>query len=132
MRPNSKFRGNVFVANLPHGYTDEELAQAFDEYGLVLGAHLARDPITGSTKGYGLVNLAPDRAAAAAAAALNGTEIGGRRIEARLADPDMAINLPRPPRAEPVFEAPTRPHFPASAAPARRPVVVEYRTRRFS
>lgn len=132
MRPNNKFRGNVFVANLPHGYTDEELAQAFDDYGLVLGAHLARDPITGSTKGYGLVNIAPEKAAAKAAEALNGTEIGGRRIEARLADPDMAINLPRPPRAEPVFEAPTRPHFPASAAPARRPVVVEYRTRRFS
>src|SRR5262245_16661437 len=74
MRPNNKFRGNVFVANLPLGYSDEELAQAFDAYGLVLGAHLARDPITGSTKGYGLVNIAPDKAAAAAATALNGTE----------------------------------------------------------
>ncbi len=38
MRPINKFRGNVFVANLPNGYTDEQLAQLFDPYGIVLGA----------------------------------------------------------------------------------------------
>ena len=37
----TKFRGNVFVANLPLGYSDEQLAQTFDEFGLVLGAYLA-------------------------------------------------------------------------------------------
>ncbi len=132
MRPNNKFRGNVFVANLPHGYSDEDLAQAFDAFGLVLGAHLARDPITGETKGYGLVNIAPDRVAVEAAAALNGKQIGGRRIEARRADPEMAINLPRPPRSpEAPLPAPTR-NFHAVTAPPRRPVIVEYRTRRFS
>ena len=45
-----KFRGNVFVANLPKGYTDEDLAKAFDPFGIVVGAFLARDSVTGAPK----------------------------------------------------------------------------------
>jgi RNA recognition motif-containing protein len=89
-----KFRGNVFVANLPDGYTDAKLAEAFDPYGIVIGACLARDPETGALKRHGLVNIAPERAAAAAVADLNGTNIGGRRIEVRVADPDMGLTIP--------------------------------------
>jgi RNA recognition motif-containing protein len=97
MRPQ-KFKGNVFVANLPKGYTDEDLAQAFDPYGIVIAAFLARDPLTGAAKGHGLVSLAPDRAAAAAVEAINGTKIGGQKIEARIAEPTMALTIPAPPR----------------------------------
>lgn len=130
MRPNNKFRGNVFVANLPLEFSDEQLAALFDSFGLVLGAYLARDPVTGAKKGYGLVNLAPDRAAAEAVKALNGKQIGGRRVEAKLADPNMAITLPRPRRAiaGPGYDAPGYDAAPL-AAPTRRPVVVEYRRR---
>lgn len=104
MRPD-KIRGNVFIANLPRGFTDEELAEAFDPYGMVLSAHLARDPVTGETQGHGLVQLAPDKAVEKAIAGLNATRVGGRRIEARRADPGMGIALPRP---RPAFR-PARP-----------------------
>jgi RNA recognition motif-containing protein len=133
MRQN-KFRGNVFVANLPNGTTDEQLAQMFDQYGIVLGAFLARDAATASTKGCGLVNIAPARAAEAAIAALNGTTVGGRRIEVRAAAPEMAITMPKPPRSN-ARPSGDRPHFaPAekshyAARPAARPVTVEYRNR---
>jgi len=60
---HQKFRGNVFVANLPKGYTDVQLAQAFDRFGIVMGACLARDLATGEVKGHGLVDLAPKGAA---------------------------------------------------------------------
>ena len=133
MRQN-KFRGNVFVANLPNGTTDEQLAQMFDQYGIVLGAFLARDAATASTKGCGLVNIAPARAAEAAIAALNGTTVGGRRIEVRAAAPEMAITMPKPPRsARPMGDRPAyapaaeKTHF--AARPAARPVTVEYRNR---
>jgi hypothetical protein len=137
MRQN-KFRGNVFVANLPNGTTDEQLAQLFDQYGIVLGAFLARDAATASTKGCGLVNIAPARAAEAAIAALNGTIVGGRRIEVRAAAPEMAITMPKPPRparlsaprsadGEPRAYAGEKAHF--AARPAARPVTVEYRNR---
>lgn len=107
-----KFRGNVFVANLPKGFTDAQLAEAFDEFGIVIGALLARDAATGAPKTHGLVNIAPERAAAAAVAALNGKEVGGRRIEVRLADPDMALTIAHRPRPS----ADTR-----AGAPAARP-----------
>ena len=97
MRPD-KIRGNVFVANLPHGFTDAQLAEAFDPYGIVLIAHLARDPATGETRGHGLVQLAPDRAVEDAVAGLTETGIKGRRIEARQADPEMGISPPTQPR----------------------------------
>jgi polyadenylate-binding protein len=133
MRQN-KFRGNVFVANLPNGTTDEQLAQMFDQYGIVLGAFLARDAATASTKGCGLVNIAPARAAEAAIAALNGTTVGGRRIEVRAAAPEMAITMPKPPRSNarpggdrPQFAPAEKSHY--AARPAARPVTVEYRNR---
>ena len=97
MRPD-KIRGNVFVANLPRGFTDAQFAEAFDPFGIVLGAHLARDPATGETLGHGLVQLAPDRAVEAAVAGVNETGIAGRRVEARRADPEMGISPPTPPR----------------------------------
>ena len=123
-----KFRGNVFVANLPKGYTDEELAKAFDPYGIVVGAFLARDSVTGATKRHGLVNIAPERAAAEAIAALDGTEIGGRRIEARLADPGMALKIPArlgQPRYDAGPKRTARPAAPAAPAKSPRPFVVE-------
>ncbi len=116
MRPE-KIRGNVFVANLPHGFTDAELAEAFDPYGIVLFAHLARDPDTGETRGHGLVQLAPDRAVEGAVAGLNETGIAGRRIEARRADPEMGITPPRQTRQR--ADGP-RPFQGSASMPGRR------------
>jgi RNA recognition motif-containing protein len=123
-----KFRGNVFVANLPKGYTDEELAKAFDPFGIVVGAFLARDSVTGAPKRHGLVNIAPERAAGEAVAALNGIEIGGRRIEARLADPEMALTIPTrlgQPRFDAAPKRMPRPAAPAAPAKTPRPFIVE-------
>ncbi|MBV9748090.1 MAG: hypothetical protein JO157_04680 [Acetobacteraceae bacterium] len=89
-----KIRGNVFVANLPIGLTDEQLAEAFDPYGLVLRAYLARDPATGQTRTYGLVQIAPDRVVETAIAGVSAAGVSGRRVEVRRADPSMSIALP--------------------------------------
>ncbi|HEV3177306.1 MAG TPA: hypothetical protein VGZ72_15040 [Stellaceae bacterium] len=121
MRKQS-FRGNVFVANLPQGFTDGDLAQTFDVFGLVIGALLARDSKTGAPKTHGLVDIAPQRAADAAIAAMNGTVIGGSQIEVRRADPAMSITVPG--------AGPSRAHVerrePRPAARTRA-VVVEHR-----
>jgi RNA recognition motif-containing protein len=123
MRKQS-FRGNVFVANLPHGFTDEDLAQTFDAFGIVIGALLARDK-TGATKNHGLVDIAPQKAADAAIAAMNGTVIGGSQIEVRHADPAMSITMPGPAPARARVER-REPHL----APRTRAVVVEHRSLR--
>src|SRR5215470_16285919 len=131
-RRTDQFRGNVFVANLPRGCTDEQLAQAFDQYGFVVGAFVARDPVTRSPMTYGLVDIAPAAAAAEAVAALNGSKIAGRVVEVRISDPTQYLTIPMPPRAANVASAPTasyyRPVMPARTMAPRKPVQVEYRS----
>lgn len=97
MRPD-KIRGNVFVANLPDGLTDEQLAELFYPYGMVLRAYLVRDPAIGETCGHGLVLLAPDRIVETAVTGVSAIRVGGRRVDARRADPDMSITHPTRPR----------------------------------
>lgn len=130
MRPDA-IRGNVFVADLPSGMTDEQLAELFDPHGVVLRAHVARDPATGEALGHGLVELAPDSAVEAAAAAVGAVEVGGRRIDARRADPDMSIIPPAPrPRAPAAAggssgRTGTAAAVPPPRAPSPPPLIVE-------
>jgi len=124
MRKQS-FRGNVFVANLPQGFTDGDLAQIFDAFGLVIGALLAHDAKTGAPKTHGLVDIAPQRAADAAIAAMNGTVIGGSQIEVRHADPAMSITVPGSAPSRARVER-REPH----PAERTRAVVVEHRSLR--
>jgi RNA recognition motif-containing protein len=81
---NSK--GNVFVGNLPPDFSDERLAEAFDPYGIVLSAAVARDPSTGARLRYGFVDIATERAATKAIAELHGTAIDGCKLNVKASE----------------------------------------------
>ena len=81
-----KSKGNVFVGNLPADFSDERLAEAFDPYGIVLSASIARDPSTGARLRYGFVDIATEKAAKAAIAGLNGTQLGGSKLSVQLSE----------------------------------------------
>ena len=86
--------------------------------------------MTGAAKRHGLVNIAPERAAGEAVAALNGSEIGGRKIEVRLADPEMALTIPTrlgQPRFDAAPKRMTRPAAPPApmAVKPQRTFIVE-------
>src|SRR5215471_11063557 len=85
MRANHS-RGNIFVANLPPEFTDDELAETFDAFGIVLSASIARDPATGKRLRYGFVDIATERAANLAVAALSGTQIHGFTLDVRISE----------------------------------------------
>jgi RNA recognition motif-containing protein len=85
MRANHS-RGNIFVANLPPEFTDDELAEAFDSFGIVLSASIARDPATGKRLRYGFVDIATERAAKLAVAALSGTQVHGFTLDVRISE----------------------------------------------
>lgn len=89
------FRGNVFVANLPPEFSDEQLAEAFDPFGIVLSATIARDPATGKRLRYGFVDIATERAAKLAIDGMNGKEINGFNLEVRISE-RPAKKPPRP------------------------------------
>lgn len=98
-------RGNVFVANLPPEFSDERLAEAFDPFGIVLSASIARDPATGKALRYGFVDIATERAAKHAVASMNGVAIDGHTLDVRISEHKPGQK--RPPR-------------PGSARPQRR------------
>jgi RNA recognition motif-containing protein len=87
-------RGNIFVANLPPEFTDEELAETFDSFGIVLSASIARDPATGKRLRYGFVDIATERAANLAVAALSGTQVHGYTLDVRISERPAAAKKP--------------------------------------
>ena len=93
-------KGNVFVGNLPPGFSDERLAETFDPYGIVLSAGVARDRSTGARLRYGFVDIATERAATKAISALDGSELDGCKlnVKARERRPPGAKPAPRPRR----------------------------------
>ena len=94
-------RGNVFVANLPPDYSDERLAEAFDSFGIVLSASIARDPITGKRLRYGFVDIATERAAKLAVESMNGAEVEGYNLDVRISERPAAAKKPPRPAAGP-------------------------------
>ncbi|HUC11989.1 MAG TPA: RNA-binding protein [Stellaceae bacterium] len=106
------FRGNVFVANLPPDLTEDELAEAFDPFGIVLSAFIARDPETGKRLRYGFVDIATARAAELAVEAMNGTTIDGHNLDVRISE--------RPNKAKKRPAAKTTPRRTRTAPPPHR------------
>jgi RNA recognition motif-containing protein len=104
------FRGNVFVANLPPEFSDDQLAEAFDGCGIVLSAFVARDPATGKRLRYGFVDIATERAAKRAVETMNGAGIDGYNLDVRISErPTGAKKPPRPSSGPRRLSAPHRP-----------------------
>jgi RNA recognition motif-containing protein len=88
------FRGNVFVANLPPEFSDDQLAETFDSFGIVLSASVARDPATGKRLRYGFVDIATERAAKLAVESMNGAAIDGYNLDVRISEKPLAAKKP--------------------------------------
>lgn len=97
-------KGNVFVGNLPPDFSDERLAEAFDPFGIVLSAAVARDPATGARLRYGFVDIATERAATQAITTLDGSEIDGCKLNVKARERAAAKKPAAPPR-RPAFRA---------------------------
>jgi RNA recognition motif-containing protein len=97
---SQRFRGNVFVANLPPEFSDDQLAEAFDAFGIVLSASIARDPSTGKRLRYGFVDIATERAAKRAVESMNGAAVDGYNLDVRISERPTAPKKPTRPVAK--------------------------------
>ncbi|OQR88483.1 hypothetical protein THRCLA_22857 [Thraustotheca clavata] len=77
--PTLNAGNNLYVANLPHKMSEEELIAIFSKYGRAT-CDLIKDPVTHDSRGFGFVTFEDKRDAEDAIAGLNETEIMGRRI----------------------------------------------------
>lgn len=78
---------NIFVGNLSRDVTEDELRQAFAEFGEVMSAAVIKDRMTQESRGFGFVEMPNQSEAQAAIEALNGTEFKGRPLNVNEARP---------------------------------------------
>jgi RNA recognition motif-containing protein len=87
---------NIFVANLSFKVTDEDLKQAFEEYGKVTSARVITDKFTGRSRGFGFVEMTNDDEAKKAIDELNNAEFDGKVIAVSVAKPKTERRDSRP------------------------------------
>lgn len=78
---------NIYVGNLPFDFSDEELRDAFADFGEVSTAQVIRDKMSGQSRGFGFVEMPQRSEAEAAIDALNGRDFKGRSVRINEARP---------------------------------------------
>lgn len=83
---------NIYVGNLPWSATEDEIRDAFSQFGEVTRVSLVNDQETGRFRGFGFVEM--DSGGDEAITALDGSDFGGRALKVNEARPRQ----PRPKR----------------------------------
>lgn len=78
---------NIYVGNLNYDTTEDELKQAFEQYGQVESVKIISDRYTGRSKGFGFIEMPVDDEARAAIEGLDGSDLGGRNLKVNEAKP---------------------------------------------
>ncbi len=78
---------SIYVGNLSYEITQDDLIQAFAEYGTVKQVQLPKDRETGRFRGFAFVEMETSAEEAAAIEALDGAEWMGRDLKVNKAKP---------------------------------------------
>ncbi len=79
----------LYVGNLPHQMTEEQLQTIFAEAGNVASAKIITDRQTGQPRGFGFVEMETKLEAQKAISMLNGKNIDGRTLTVNEARPQQ-------------------------------------------
>lgn len=77
----------LYVGNLAYAVRDEDLQQAFSQFGTVTSAKVMMDRETGRSKGFGFVEMASEAEAQSAINGMNGQPLSGRALVVNVARP---------------------------------------------
>jgi RNA recognition motif-containing protein len=78
---------SIYVGNLSHTATEDDVREAFAQYGKVSTVSIVKDRETGRPRGFAFVEMADGKEAATAIQELNLREISGRSITVNEARP---------------------------------------------
>ncbi len=78
---------NIYVGNLSFKATDDDLHNAFQEYGQVDSVQIITDRETGRSRGFAFVEMPDDNEGRNAIEGLNGQDVAGRAINVNEARP---------------------------------------------
>ncbi len=78
---------NIYVGNLSYDTAEEDLRQAFENFGQVSSVNIITDKYSGRSRGFGFVEMGSKEEGEAAIAGLNGTDLDGRKLNVNEARP---------------------------------------------
>ena len=71
---------NIYVGNLNYDLSEDDLKNAFEEYGAVESVKIIIDRYSGRSKGFGFIEMNNNYEAKASMEALSGKELSGRTL----------------------------------------------------
>lgn len=78
---------NIYVGNLSYNATEEDVRNAFEQFGQVSSVSLITDRETGRSKGFGFVEMPNESEGKSAVEGLNLQRIAGRAVTVNEARP---------------------------------------------
>jgi cold-inducible RNA-binding protein len=77
----------IYIGNIPYSMKEQNLIDVFQEFGPVESAKVIIDKKTKRSKGYGFIEMKDENNEQAAVDAMNGQDIGGRKVKVSRANP---------------------------------------------
>ena len=78
---------NIYIGNLAYTVTEDDLRDAFSEFGQVDSASIINDKFSGRSKWFGFVDMPNDSDAREAIESMNNKDLNGRTIKVNEAKP---------------------------------------------
>lgn len=78
---------NIYVGNLPLTANEDDLREAFEEFGQVTSVKIITDKYTGDSRGFGFVEMSDHSEANSAISELDGKELKGKNLKVNKARP---------------------------------------------
>lgn len=78
---------NIYIGNLSSEVSEEDLKNLFSEYGNITSVKVIKDMYSGTSKGFGFIELSNQTEAQKAINYLNGKELKGKSIVVNEARP---------------------------------------------
>ena len=72
---------NIYVGSLSREVTEDDLLEAFKEFGQVESVKIITDRVSGESKGFGFVEMPAEAEAQSAINGLNGKELKGGTLK---------------------------------------------------
>jgi RNA recognition motif-containing protein len=91
---------NIYVGNLSYSSTENSLRNLFETYGAVTTTKIVTDKFTGSSRGFGFVEMPNNDEGQRAIDELNGKDFEGRKIVVNESRPRENNGDSRPPRRD--------------------------------
>jgi RNA recognition motif-containing protein len=78
---------NIYIGNLAYTVSEDDLRDAFNQFGQVDSASIINDKFSGRSKGFGFVEMPNDSEAREAIESMNDKDLNGRTIKVNEAKP---------------------------------------------